>query len=105
MTEPLLTRRDRRVLTEKVIGYIADHACTALELASALRASLSAIHSVLVSLRSEGVIEPVGVFRPPDAPGGQVLWHVTDHGQLHGVRESLPGAPRCRSCRRIFEEW
>jgi hypothetical protein len=102
----VLTREERRHLARKVVDFLAScPGTTAREIAGELTCSISQIHSVLVSLRAEGIVEAVDVVGGGPAAWLEYAWCLTHHGQFHGVREILPGIKRCEHCRKRFEEW
>lgn len=108
MPGPLFGRQERRALYDGIAAYMPGRAATARQLAHHFNVALGHIHSVLVSLRAEGVVEVIGLYHDEStngSPYAELLWGVTYHGQFHGVGEEVPPGRRCKHCRRAFSDW
>ncbi len=104
MDQRLLLRHERRRLYDQVLAFFAAHVSTARALGSRFGRTRIQVHSVLLSLKAEGVIEPIGVVSEAGGPG-ELLWGLTRHGQHHGVQDACARSPTCKHCRRTFAEW
>ncbi len=108
MNQPLLSREERHRLTNDVLFSLSLEAATARRLALRFTCTTGRIHSVLVSLRAEGVIEAIALASENDMQSPrELLWGLTDHGYLHGVEEGVAtgGRPTCKHCLRRFAAW
>jgi hypothetical protein len=99
MPQPLLTRQERRSLTEAAILLLSNHSLTASQLADWLGCTPSQIHSVLLGLRADGIVRAIDLRGDSRGSALEHVWSVTEHA-CHDPRQILPGIPRCEHCRR-----
>jgi hypothetical protein len=104
MPQPLLTKEDRRSLTEAVVLLLSNHSLTASQLADWLGCTPSQIHSVLLGLRAHGIVRALDLRGDSRGPTLEHVWGVTEHA-FHDPRQILPGTPRCDHCRRLHASW
>lgn len=109
MPGPLFSRQERRALYDGIVAHLAGRAATARQLALHFNVPFGHVHSTLVSLRAEGVLEVIGLYQEEGSTSGSVveelLWGLTYHGQFHGVGEVIPPGRQCKHCRRAFSDW
>lgn len=101
MHQPL---EERRHFAKAIRHFLASSPLTASELGFLFTVTRSRIHSLLVSLRARGLVEPVDVVCRDARVGFEFLWRLTEHARSHDPTERLPGTSRCKHCRRSFPE-
>jgi len=98
----MLTREKRGELSESILFQLSTlGVATAPEMAEVFQVSSSSIHSVLVSLRSQGLVEPYALVSR-DNRVFLYSWGLSHHGYAHGDFNSGSG---CVHCERRFEDW